>query len=226
MAQGCMVALEGGEGCGKTTQGRLLAAWLRDRGIASVVVREPGSTWLGERLRALLLDPQGPGMGPVAETLLFAAARAEAVREHVAPALARGAVVVCDRFADSSVVYQGYGLGVDVGFVRRVNETVTGGRRPDLTVVLDVPRETAEARRSARGGADRIERRPKDYHERVRQAYLRLVEACPARYRLLDAARPPEAVQQALRALVRPLLEECGLWRGADAEHRVGGGAP
>ena len=212
MAQGCFVVLEGGEGTGKTTQGRLLADWLRDLGIALVVVREPGSTWLGERLRALILDPAGPGIGREAEMLLFAAARAEAMRERVAPALERGAVVLSDRFADSSVVYQGYGLGVDVGFVGRVNEVVTGGLRPDLTVVFDLPCGLAESRRAMRGGADRIERRPADYHERVRRAYLGLVDACPARYRLLDAALPAQRVQEALRTLVRPLLQERGHW--------------
>ncbi len=215
-----MVALEGGEGSGKTTQGRLLDTWLRDHGIQPVVVREPGSTWLGERLRTLILDPSAPGIGPEAEMLLFSAARAQAVREHVAPALGRGAVVLCDRFADSSVAYQGYGLGVDVAFVRSVNEQITGGLRPDLTVVLDVPCEVAALRRAGRGGADRIERRGADYHERVRRAYLGLVEACPARYRLLDATAPVPQVQEALRAIVRPLLRGRGHWPDCEADLR------
>jgi dTMP kinase len=212
--RGCLVTLEGGEGSGKTTQGRLLAEWLRGLGVAVTVTREPGGTEVGERLRALLLDPNLGAVRPEAEMLLFAAARAQAVTEVIAPALARGDVVICDRFVDSSLAYQGYGLGVDLGFIRSVNERIAAGIVPDLTLLFDVPRPVGAARGGPGRQPDRIEQRPETFHEAVRRGYLDLARQEPQRFCVIDAARPPHDVQEDARRAVAALLRRMGLGTG------------
>lgn len=208
--QGCLITLEGGEGSGKTTQCRLLDQWLTAAGLRVTCTREPGGTALGERLRALLLDP---GLGAVsagAEMLLFSAARAETVAEIIRPALARNEVVLCDRFVDSSLAYQGYGLGLELNFIREVNARVTDGLTVDLTVILDVPPEMGYARRRTQQD-DRIEGRGRDYHRRVRDGYRQLAAQDPARIRCLDGTAPIDAVQRNLRDLVAMALVRRGL---------------
>lgn len=205
--RGCLVTLEGGEGSGKTTQCRLLAQWLADAGIAATVTREPGGTDLGERLRALLLDPTLSEARPEAEMLLFAAARAQAVEQVIEPALMRGDVVICDRFVDSSLAYQGYGMGVSLDFIRSVNDRVTGGLRPDLTLLFDVPRATGAVRRQGAGRApDRIERRSDAFHQAVRQGYLALAAMEPERFVVIDSTAGIQSVHAQARRSVERLL--------------------
>jgi dTMP kinase len=161
--------LEGVEGSGKSTQARLLGRWLTGLGVPHVLTREPGGTLVGEEIRQILLH--GHEMPAESELLLMNAARAVFVREVVQPALDAGQVVVADRFSLSSLAYQGYGRGLPIDRVRAVCEFAAGGLEPDLTVVLDVPLETGDARRATRGGADRIERAGMEFHARVAEAY-------------------------------------------------------
>lgn len=188
---GLFVTIEGIDRAGKTTQARLLCAVLGD---AALAVREPGGTALGERVRALLRDPETE-IGPHAETLLFAAARAELVADVIGPALARGLIVVSDRFLDSSLAYQGAARGLGVEEVTRINRWATSGLTPDLTLLLDIDTETA-ARRG--GDADRFEHEGRDLQDEVSAAYRRLAAEDPARWRRIDAARPPEQVHAEL----------------------------
>jgi dTMP kinase len=163
------LVLEGVEGSGKSTQARLLGRWLTERGVPHVLTREPGGTAVGEEIRQILLH--GHDMPPESELLLMNAARAVFVREVVRPALEAGKIVIADRFSLSSLAYQGYGRQLPLVNVRAVCEFAAGGLEPDLTIVLDVPVDTGEARRATRGGADRIERAGTEFHARVAEAY-------------------------------------------------------
>jgi dTMP kinase len=187
VARGLFVSFEGIDRSGKTTQARLLADALGDDAVA---VREPGGTDAGERIRALLKDPE-LRIGPHAEALLFAAARAELAAQVVRPALDHGRVVVSDRFVDSSLAYQGFARGLGVDAVARVNEWATEALKPDLTIFLELPAHDAAARS---GEEDRFEAEGAGLQERVRLGYEELAAADPERWRRVDAARPPEAV--------------------------------
>lgn len=167
---GLFLVLEGGEGVGKTTQWQRLADTLREVGHDVVAVREPGGTPAGDAIRAMLLDPAS-AIDPATEALLFAASRAQLVRDVVTPALARGAVVLVDRFLLSTYAYQGAGRGLPVEALRAVNAVATGGRIPDLTLLLNVPLDVALARMLARGAADRLEQEAPAFHQRVREAF-------------------------------------------------------
>ncbi|HEY4464563.1 MAG TPA: dTMP kinase, partial [Streptosporangiaceae bacterium] len=185
---GLFIALEGGEGAGKTTQARMLAIWLREQGFDVVTTREPGATKVGMRLRALLLDTAHAGMSPRAEALMYAADRAEHVASVISPALARGAVVITDRYTDSSLAYQGAARGLRKDDVAWLSRWATGGLTPDLTIVLDLPPQAGLGRRES--SADRLEAEPSEFHERVRAGFLALARAEPERYLVLDATRP------------------------------------
>ena len=204
----CYVALDGPDGCGKSSQAAALVAWLGERGRRALHVREPGSTPVGEALRALLLSPATGELQPISEALLFSAARAELMANVVAPALARGDVVVAERCYLSTVVYQGLataaGNGMSVDWLFDLTRRVHGACLPDAVFVLDVPVAVSLARRSSRT-ADRFEARGDDYHERVRQGYLRACQL-DGRARLLDAARGFDVVQHDLRASLTELL--------------------
>jgi dTMP kinase len=203
---GLLIALEGGEGSGKTTQARLLGIWLREQGYDVVSTQEPGATKVGMRLRALLLDTSLAGMSARAETLMYAADRAEHVEQVITPALRRGAVVVTDRYVDSSLAYQGGGRHQQVTDVARLNRWATRGLTPDLTVVLDLPPGEGLARRARSG--DRLEAEPPEFHERVRAAFLAQARAEPQRYLVLDATKPPEEISRQIRERVRDLLPD------------------
>jgi dTMP kinase len=192
------VSFEGIDGSGKSTQARLLADLLRQQGREVVAVREPGGTALGEQVRGLLLD--GAAVAPWAEAALFAAARAELVAEVVGPALERGAAVVCDRFLDSSLAYQGIARGLGVEAVLEVNRLATGGVLPDRTVLLAVPVEQAAAR--AAGPSDRIEREGEAFLERVAAAYLELAAMFPQRIAVVDGSLGPDEIAARIRAAV------------------------
>lgn len=203
---GVFIAIEGGEGAGKTTQARLLSIWLRDQGFDVVMTREPGSTKMGMRLRALLLDKESSGLAPRAETLLYAADRAQHVAEVIAPALSRGAIVVTDRYVDSSLAYQGAGRALQVAEIAEVNQWATSGLVPDLTIVLDVPAEVGLTRFAS--PADRIESEPREFHERVRRGFRALADAEPHRYLVIDGTEPQVEITRKIHDRVRAILPD------------------
>ena len=201
MARGIFITLEGADGCGKSTQAELLAEVLLARGREVVRLREPGGTPISEKIRALLLDSANAEMVPEAELLLYEASRAQLVREVIEPALGRGAVVLCDRYYDSTYAYQAGGRGLDETLVRQSNVLGSCGRVPDRTLVLDIDPATAYARATA-GGVDRMEAEGLAFQERVRNAYLRLASEEPSRVRLVDASgKKGEVTARVLAAL-------------------------
>ncbi|MFD0898855.1 dTMP kinase [Actinomadura sediminis] len=204
--RGVFIAFEGGEGAGKTTQARLAAIWLRDHGYDVITTQEPGATKIGMRLRAMLLDRETTGLSIRAESLLYAADRADHVTNVIVPALDRGAIVVSDRYVDSSLAYQGFGREQPVEEIARVNEWATGGLVPDLTVLLEVPPRTGLARLSA--PADRIESESQDFHERVRAGFRALADADPDRYLVLDASRPQAELSREIQYRIREILPD------------------
>jgi dTMP kinase len=197
------ITLEGPEGAGKTTQLRALADYLRGCGYDVVTTREPGGTAIGDQIRHVLHDTANVAMSPTAEVLLYAASRAQLVAEVIQPALAAGRVVLCDRYADSTMAYQGYGRGLDRDALAALTAVATGGLRPDLTLLLDLDVARGLARRRDEGEEmNRLDLETIEFHRRVRAGYLALAAAEPARWQLIDADRPPAAIQDTLRRLV------------------------
>ncbi|MGW7045063.1 dTMP kinase [Streptomyces avermitilis] len=203
-ASGFFIALEGGDGAGKSTQAEALAEWIRAKGHEVVVTREPGATPVGKRLRSILLDVSSAGLSHRAEALLYAADRAEHVDTVVRPALERGAVVISDRYIDSSVAYQGAGRDLSPTEVARISRWATNGLVPHLTVLLDVAPETARERFTE--APDRLESEPAEFHARVRSGFLTLAAADPGRYLIVDAGQEPEAVTTVVRHRLDTLL--------------------
>lgn len=191
---GVFITFEGIEGCGKSTQLALLAAALRQRGRRVTATREPGGTRAGEAIRTLLTDASAPELHPLTELLLYLADRVQHVREIVKPALAGHHVVLCDRFSDSTVAYQGHGRGGDISRIRRLDEIARDGCWPDLTFLLDCPvalgLQRARARATVPEGADRLEREPEAFHERVHAGFLELARAEPDRIVVIDSRLP------------------------------------
>ena len=210
---GLFVTFEGPEGCGKTSQLRLLAAHLRDQGCDVLTTREPGGTPISERVRAIVLDPAHSDMEPTTEFLLFSAARAQHVAEVIRPHLEHGGVVLCDRFADSSLAYQGYGYGLDLEARRAITHFATGGLVPDLTFFLDLPVEVGLRRKTGgRGDAwNRMEQKQIAYHERVRAGYLAMAADEPGRWVTIDATGDIGSVQAAIREPIMRHLVRRGL---------------
>jgi dTMP kinase len=203
---GLFIAFEGGEGSGKTTQARLIAIWLREQGFDVITTHEPGATKVGMRLRALLLDTSHTGMDARAEALMYAADRAQHVASVILPALERGAVVITDRYIDSSLAYQGTGRGLKTADIARLNAWATAGRVPDLTVLLDMPPEAGLSRRTR--SADRLEAEPMQFHERVRSGFLTLARAEPDRYLIIDATQPVDEVSREIKDRIREILPD------------------
>lgn len=198
---GRFIAIEGGEGAGKSRLQAALGEALQRAGRAVVTTREPGGTPLGEQIRALVLAQRALETD-LAELLLFEAARAQLVATVIRPAVARGDVVICDRFAASSVAYQGFGRGLGRGVVERANGIATGGLMPDLTLLLDLPVEAGLARRHGAGAANHFDRETVAFHERVRAGYHDLAQDAPDTWRIIDASQPFESVLvDALRAV-------------------------
>ncbi|HLC20608.1 MAG TPA: dTMP kinase [Candidatus Methylomirabilis sp.] len=200
---GLFVTFEGGEGSGKTTQLKLLGTHLRALAEEVVETRDPGGTTIGKEIRTLLLSPESAPMSDAAELLLYEASRAQLVREVVAPSLARGAVVLCDRFTDSTLAYQGFGRGLDLDMIRRLNQFATDGLAPDLTVLLDLDPGMGLLRCTKGSGAlpssrDRIEAEPLDFHQRIREGYLALARDDPDRIRVIDARLGVTEVEMAV----------------------------
>lgn len=204
---GLFITLEGPEGAGKSTNREYLAELLMQAGIEVVLTREPGGTPLAERIRELLLAPDSEVMAVDTELLLMFAARAQHLAGVIRPALARGAVVLCDRFTDATYAYQGGGRGLAHERIAILEQFVQGDLRPDLTLVFDLPVEVGLARAAARGKLDRFEQEQQSFFEAVRQTYLARAAQAPERYRVLDAAQPLSQVQADLAALFPALLE-------------------
>jgi dTMP kinase len=210
--RGRFITFEGPDGSGKSTQAGLLAARLEDRGLEVVLTREPGGTPLGERVRRVLLDLEGGRHSPRTDALLFNAARAQHVDDVIAPALGRGAIVVCDRYADSTVAYQGYGSELPLDRLRDLGIFATRGIQPDHTILLDLSVEAGLARRSlgAPEGMTRFESAESfdtAYHERVRIGFLELARVEPARWSVVDADRAPDAIAHDVYRIVSELLD-------------------
>lgn len=204
---GLFITLEGPEGAGKSTNREYLAECLRAAGIEVLLTREPGGTPMAERIREVLLTPGDEQMDPDTELLLVFAARAQHLAQVIRPALARGAVVICDRFTDSTYAYQGGGRGLPLERIATLEHFVQGDLHPDLTLIFDLPVEVGLARASARGRLDRFELEGRVFFEAVRSAFLARAKADPVRYHVLDAAQPLAQVQQALDSLLPTLLE-------------------
>ena len=205
--RGRFISIEGGEGTGKSTQVALLAAALERAGIAVQATREPGGSPGAEVIRNLLLEGEGERWDATAEALLLVAARYDHVTRVIAPALAHGVWVVSDRFADSTMAYQGYGKGVALADLTALHRLALGNFSPDLTVILDLPVETGLARAAARSAADRFERLDRAFHERLRHGFLRIAADNPARCVLVDASGDPQSVHQAV-------LDAIAYWLG------------
>jgi len=202
-ARGRFITLEGGEGAGKSTQVKLLAAWLQERGIDVVQTREPGGAAGAERIRELLVKGDADRWTPIAETLLHYAARADHLDRTIRPALATGRWVICDRFADSTTAYQGHGHGVPLSVIDSLFKAVVGDTAPDLTVILDLPVEVGLQRATARAGYEnRYEQMAIDFHKRLRAGFLTIARDNPRRCVVIDAGRNVEAIQSDIQAEV------------------------
>ena len=200
---GVLIAFEGGDGAGKSTQAARLAAWLTERGHEVVATRQPGGTPVGAAVRAILLEPATGELSPRTEALLYAADKAEHVDTVVLPALQRGAVVVTDRYVDSTLAYQGAGRALTPDELQWLVDWATRGVRPALTVLLDVDADTGSERLT---GLDRLEAEPAEFHRRIRGRFRELAEAEPTRYLVLDAGAPADQISTAVRDRVQAVL--------------------
>ncbi|HEC35963.1 MAG TPA: dTMP kinase [Anaerolineae bacterium] len=202
------ITLEGPEGSGKTTQAQLLTEYLRRQGYDVILAREPGGTPIGDQVRGVLHDPANTDMHPWAEAFLYSASRAQLVARVVRPALAAGKVVVCDRYADSTLAYQGYGRGLSLELLWEITRLATGGLMPDLTLYLDIQPDRGLQRRLLGGEEwNRLDRETLAFHRRVRAGYLEMAGLEPERWVVVDAARSVEEVQAEIRALVEARLD-------------------
>lgn len=208
MSNGFFISFEGIEGSGKSTQAKLLATELSDAGYDVVITHEPGGTVISDRIRALLLNPEHSEMNATTELLLYAAARAQHLAQKIRPALARGAVVVTDRFSDSTLAYQGFGRGIPRTLIDSVDAVSAQGLRPNLTILCDLDvRQGLERNRSA-NKRDRLELEAIEFHEKVRAGFLALAQEEPQRFHVVDAAQPVEVLAADIRAFVNTVLPE------------------
>ncbi len=199
MEKGLFITFEGADGCGKTTQIKLLDEYLRSKGYKTLLTREPGSKGLGEKLREILLNYDGE-VSPVAESFLFLADRAQHVDCIIKPALENGIIVLCDRHTDSTLAYQGYGRGLDLDEIRKLNKIATSGLKPDLTIVLDVDIETSQARVGAE--KDRMESAGIEFFQRVRNGFLEIAKQEPERVKVISSADTIESIHKKVVELV------------------------
>lgn len=196
---------EGVEGAGKSTQIPLLASYLSSNGIPVICTLEPGGTAVGQRIREILLDPSLSNMDAVAELMLYAAARAQHVQEVILPSLHEGKTVICDRFSDSTIAYQGYGRGLDLGLIKTLDDMATAGLSADLTIILDLPVQAGLERNAGAGKRDRLEMEPHSFHEKVREGFHKIAGQSPKTV-LLGAEGSPEEVHLQVRNLVSEML--------------------
>ncbi|WP_264324331.1 dTMP kinase [Romeriopsis navalis] len=212
---GKLIVFEGGEGCGKTTQLQLTQTWLRENDRLHqfhydrlLVTREPGGTDLCGQIRQVLLENHDEPMDPRTELLLYAADRTQHVEQCLKPALQRGDLVLCDRYTDSTVAYQGYGRGLDHGLIDQLNQIATDGLQPDLTIWLDLDVEVGLARAQNRGKRDRIEQSDLAFHQAVRQGFQALAESAPERFQRIDASEAIATVQQQIQTAIVTTLNQ------------------
>jgi dTMP kinase len=210
--KGVFITFEGIEGSGKSTQIAQLENYLTAHAKAVTLTREPGGTEIGDQVRKILLDPANKALAPRAELLLYAAARDQHLEELVRPELAAGKIVLCDRFSDATLAYQGYGRGLDREMIQALDRIVTAGMRPDLTVLLDLDAAAGLARARGRNSSNgleteaRFENEDLAFHERVRQGYLALARQEPGRFRVVDASPTPDTIQNEIRKIVNGVL--------------------
>ncbi len=209
------ITFEGPEGSGKTTQIELLSEYLEEKGYPVLATREPGGTSIGDQIRTILLDPQNTAMLPASEALLFSAARAQIVSQVIRPHLARGGIVLCDRYADSTLAYQGYGHGLELETLHAITALATGGLKPDLTIYLDIDveeglRRKLAAHKASRAEWNRLDQQEAAFHRRVREGYLQMASQEPTRWLVIDATQPLKAIQSSIRAGVKAKLEARG----------------
>jgi dTMP kinase len=207
------ITFEGGEGCGKSTQSRLLLKKLHQQNIPAVLTHEPGGTALGNELRKTLKRKRGSSISPQAELFLFAASRAQLLAELIRPALEEGKLVICDRFTYSTLVYQGYGRGLDLAAIETVNNMATQNLKPDLAILLDISPEQGLARK--RSLKDRFELEDLPFHRRVREGYLKMAAAEPDRWLVIDASLPKGKIAEIIWDRVSRLLPSHSSLRGA-----------
>jgi len=211
---GAFITFEGIEGSGKSTQISRLLQYLMNSGRSAILTREPGGTPIGDQVRKILLDPANRLLDPTAELLLYAASRAQHLREVILPALDAGKVVLCDRFSDATLAYQGYGRGLSIDTIRQLDGIVTAGLRPRLTILLDIDAATgvgrARGRNTSQGlhGEARFENEELAFHNLVRDGYLDLAKQDPGRIRTVDASRTPEEIQEDVKRIVDEVLEK------------------
>lgn len=198
--KGKFITFEGSEGCGKSTQSKMLAQYLKRKGSRVLFVREPGGTKICEQIRKILLDPKNAHMSPVTEMLLYMASRAQIVKEMIEPALLAGKIVISDRFLDSTIAYQGYGLGMDINLIKTVGESVTCGIKPNLTIFLDLA--VKKGLRHRESGKDRIENRSISFHQRVRNGYLKLAKKEPKRIKVVRVQKDKSLTQEKIREVI------------------------
>ncbi len=204
IVKGKFITFEGSECCGKSTQSRLLYEYLQAKGYKVIFLREPGGTKVSEKIRQILLDTENKSLTSETELLLYMASRSQTVSEVIKPALEGGQIVVCDRFLDSTIVYQGYGLGMDIKLIKSLGNFVTAGIKPDLTILLDLPLE--EALNGIHREKDRIENRSLEYHRKVKNGYLKLARQEPKRIKIIKLADDKNETQRKVRCLVDNLL--------------------
>ena len=200
------ITFEGSEGCGKSTQSKLFYQYLKRKGCPVVYLREPGSTKIGEQIRRILLAPRNQVMAPACEMLLYMAARAQIVSEIISPSLKKGKIVICDRFLDSTLAYQGYGLGINSKTIKYIGDFVTAGIKPDLTIFLNLATEKGLERCGQ--VKDRIEKRSFGYHLRVKEGYLKLARQEPTRIKIIRVESSADKTQEKIRKLADRFLEK------------------
>jgi dTMP kinase len=202
------ITFEGPDGSGKTTQIRLLVDWLGEQGYEVVLTREPGGTDIGNQIRRVLHDPDNDEIDARTEILLYSASRAQNVAQFIQPALSAGKIVISDRYADSTLAYQGYGRCLDLDTLKTITAFATGGLTPDLTLFLDVPAQEGLSRRQAGGEEwNRLDAEALEFHQRARTGYLNLIAQDPSRWVVIDAVLPIEEIQSEIRAVVRTRLD-------------------
>ncbi len=206
--RGIFITLEGPEGSGKSTQARKLSKYLEKRGIRTIVSQEPGGTEIGQKIRKILLSPTSRGMEDLTELFLYLAVRAQHVEEIVNPALSEGKIVISDRFMDATVAYQSYGRGIDKELIEELNSLVTHGLKPDLTILLDIEIPQGIRRARGKGKGDRIEQEKIEFHQRVREGYLKLAEEEPERIKRIKVEGSIEETQMRVRQYVDEVLRK------------------
>jgi len=202
--KGKFITFEGSEGSGKSTQVRLLYNYLKKKGCSVIRIREPGTTKISEKIRDILLDPKNKEMSGLSEMLLYMAARAQIVEDVILPALKKGKIVICDRFLDATVAYQGYGGGIDIKLIKRIGKYATKSIKPDITFFLDV--DVNEGLKRAGKTKDRIERKSIAYHRKVRKGYLKLAKQEPKRIKIIPVKDKKDKTQLIIRNLIDSLI--------------------